>query len=45
MQMWLEELHECNEWAGQTGRSRFSGGLIWTGRIGRNIGLGGLGGI
>ena len=29
--MWLGGLHGCNEWAGQTGRSGFSGGLLWTG--------------
>ena len=27
-QMWLGG---CNEWAGRTGRSGFSGGLLWTG--------------
>ena len=33
-QMWLGGLHGCNEWAGRTGRSGFSGGLLWTGRTG-----------
>ena len=31
-QMWLGGLHGCNDWAGQTGRSGFSGGLLWMGR-------------
>ena len=29
--MWLGGLHRCNEWAGRTGRSGFSCGLLWTG--------------
>ena len=42
-QMWLGGLHGCNEWARRTGRSGFSGGLIWNGRTGKNTRLGGLG--
>ena len=34
MQMWLGGLYGCNDWTGRTGRSGFSGGLLWTGRIG-----------
>ena len=30
--MWLGGLHGCNDWVGRTGRSGFSGGLLWTGR-------------
>ena len=33
-QMWLGGLHGCNEWAGGTRRSGFSGGLLWTGADG-----------
>ena len=33
-QMWLGGLHRCNEWAGRTERSGFSGGLLWIGRTG-----------
>ena len=41
--MWLGGLHGCNEWAERTGRLGRGGGLIWTRRTGRNIGLRGLG--
>ena len=33
-QMWLGGLYGCNEWAERTGRSGFSGRLLWTGRTG-----------
>ena len=43
--MWLGGLHGCNDWAGRTGRSGFSGGLLWTGRTSevRKPGRSGLG--